>query len=122
MSMCQKQYIYNLGGASLIKSDTCESVGMRMITSKAECENTAKYLKLETTSAYDGDYGAKRRPCGCLYASLKESKPMLQWNHPDNGCSTSTLCGTLGTQNQEKVNFDCICRGITVYLYPKWHT
>ena len=73
----------------MIDSEDCESKGMRMVTTKKECEDAAVFLKLTDTSADELLQNEDLAP-GCIY----QNNRWLAWaslkNHPD----TSKPCGT----------------------------
>ena len=89
----------------MIDSGDCESNGMRMVTTKKECEDAAVFLKLEDTSAYESQ--KLFRPKGCVYTTLE----FLIWdqglghnqdtNRPDCGSvryyqTRSCICSKAG--------------------------
>ena len=89
-----------LGGSfARISSGSCDSNGMKMVTSQSQCDLAAQELDLSDTSA--GSYGGEGSPHGCVYASYNN----LIWINPKHASFASAACGS--TQNSW--SFDCLC-------------
>ena len=84
-----------------ISSGSCDSHGMKIITSQMQCERVAQFLYLSDTSAKI--YGREGRPHGCVYASDNQ----LTWIDPTSASFASAACGS----TQSRWSFDCLCLG-----------
>ena len=83
----------------MITSGDCESNGMRMLSTKKECEDAADVLELSDNSAYE--IQDTQRPQGCIYAS----NDWLSWASPDGHPDPSKPCGT----HDSGMKYSCLC-------------
>ena len=83
----------------MIASGDCESNGMRMLSTKKECEDAADVLELTDNLAYE--IQDTQRPQGCIYAS----NDWLSWASPDGHPDPSKPCGTIDS----RMTYSCIC-------------
>ena len=83
-----------------INSKDCVSKGMKMITTKEECEEAAKFLGKSDTTA--DEYQFKTRAHGCInkdYPSISSNR--LVWAEPQSHPHANRPCGSK--------SFICIC-------------
>ena len=88
---------------SKVNSGTCASKSLRVISSKNECEKTARYLVLSVTSAVQAT--ESDTPTGCVFDGFA-----LVFNADDNDVACGTKIGGLA--------IDCICRAGKFRLFP----
>ena len=96
----------------MIDSDDCESKGMKMVTTKNECEDAADLLELKDTGAYEMQLA--ERPMGCIYGVADGISDWLSWaspkNHPSFHATYNTSCGSIHKfHNNIPVTYNCIC-------------
>ena len=101
---------------STISSGTCESHGMRIITSKVECEDAAEKLGLADTSIWcnlQEVHQFASRPIGCIYASIAHlAAYWLCWappvGHPGATPGSEVSCGS-DHDVYDGYEIECIC-------------
>ena len=86
----------------MIASGNCESNGMRMLSTKKECEYAADVLELSDNQAYEiQNTQTIQMPQGCIYASYN----WLGWASPDGHPDPSIPCG----MRYSGMTYRCIC-------------
>jgi len=95
----------------MIDTGSCDSHGFELVESKDECEEAAKFLNLEDTTAHASQTSG--RPHGCIYASNN----WLSWYSPlapSAFYSPPAPCGvdfgSAGPYGKHEMIFSCICR------------
>ena len=108
----------------MIDTGSCDSHGFELVESKDECEEAAKFLNLEDTTAHASQTSG--RPHGCIYASNN----WLSWYSPlapSAFYSPPAPCGvdfgSAGPYGNHEMIFSCICRtGICDNIFPHFLT